>query len=113
MYCLHAPCLNAKVPMEMFSWHTPTLVEYVYEEVSYIWARMDFGVFPRSGFYNFAMFNLLDRGKEVVTKILDFSKKRSVEESISKNYDNTLMTMRSVKGRMIVQPPKTRDLSLH
>ena len=116
VYCLQAPCFDPSVPLEIFSWHIPSLVQYVYEDTSYIWAKMDFGCFPRSGFYNFAMFSLLDHGNEVVNKVLDFGKKQNVlveDLSTSKTLDNYMMTMRSVKGRMIVQPPKTRDLSLH
>lgn len=36
---------------------------------------MDFGKFPRSGFYNFAMFNLFDNGKEAVNKVVDIGAK--------------------------------------
>ena len=113
VYCLHAPCLDESIPLEIFSWHIPELVEYNYDGLSYLSAEMDFGVFPRSGFYNFAMFNLFDHGKEVVNKILNIERKGSSSNVTSTTYSNPLMTIKSVKGRMIVQPPQTRELCLH
>lgn len=113
VYCLNAPCLDESIPIEIFSWHIPTLVEYIYDDYRYLSAEMDFGVYPRSGFYNFAMFNLLDQGKEVVNKILDIDKNGKTNSTASTNYSNPMMTIKSVKGRMIVQPPHSRDLCLH
>jgi hypothetical protein len=71
IYCLKAPCFDETVPLEIFSWHLPKLVEYLYDDISYVWAQLDFGIFPRSGFYDFVMFNLFDHGKEAVYKVLD------------------------------------------
>jgi hypothetical protein len=113
VYCLNAPCFDESVPVEVFSWHIPKLEQYVEDEISYVWAQMDFGVFPRSGFYNFAMFTLLDHGKEVVNKILDLDNKVNTSRSREKMGGNSMLTIKSVKGRMIVQPPLTRELSLH
>ena len=63
VYCLHAPCLDPTVNLEIFSWHIPELVEYSFDDRPYIWAKLSMGHFPRSGFYNYAMFNLQDKGK--------------------------------------------------
>ena len=71
---------------------------------------MDFKTFPRTGFYNFAMFNLHDKGKKAVNKILDLGKVNRTEKEMLTAADSSLpvLTVKSVKGRMIVQPPKTR-----
>lgn len=115
IYCLNAPCFDDSIPIEVFSWHIPKLVEYNYDEISYVWAQMDFGKFPRSGFYNFVMFNLFDHGKEPVSKVVDIGIKGKIEKELKAAQTGNLhiMTVRSVKGRMIVQPPNTRELSLH
>lgn len=90
----------------------PDLVEYYYDERPYIWAKLNMGIFPRSGFYNYAMFNLDDRGKEVVNKIVDMGNQHKI---FGKNAykGHPILTIKAVKGRMIVQPPETRQLSLH
>lgn len=86
------------------------MVQYVEDEVSYIWAQMEFGAFPRSGFYNFAMFNLHDKGKKAVNKILDLGKINRTEKHMVTAADTSfpVLDVKSVKGRMIVQPPHTR-----
>lgn len=112
VYCVKAPCFDESIQLEIFSWHIPKLVEYLYDDISYIWAQLDFGIFPRSGFYDFVMFNLFDHGKEAVYKVLDIGTKHQVlkEAAMGKK---PVLSVRSVKGRMVVQPPKIRDLSLH
>lgn len=49
----------------------PKLVEYLSDEISYLWIKHELGVFPRAGYYDWVLFNLGDAGKESVTKILD------------------------------------------
>jgi hypothetical protein len=75
-----------------------------------VWAQMDLGHFPRSGFYDFVMFNLLDHGKEAVNKVLDIVSKHEPQNlsSSSQGLKNSVLKVKSVKGRMIVQPPHTR-----
>ena len=40
IYCLHAPAFDPSLAIEVFSWHTPHLVEYIYDDISYVWAQL-------------------------------------------------------------------------
>jgi len=77
--------------------------------MSYVWAQLDLGLFPRSGYYDFVMFNLYDHGKESVYKVLDIGTKHEVlKEAATGKRPVISISMRSVKGRMVVQPPRIR-----
>jgi len=113
IFCLKGPCCNSNYQGEVFSWHRPKLVEYISDDESYIWVQLCLGSFCKSGFYDWALFNLGDHGKESVNKILDIDVKSKQEKSPLRNYGKHAITVKSVKGRFIVQPSLTRDLSLH
>ena len=69
--CLKAPCLNPQYTGEIFSWHLPQVTEYVSDDERYLWISLNLGEFAKSGFYDWALFNLRDKTKEAVNKILN------------------------------------------
>lgn len=111
--CLKAPCYNPYYNGEVFTWHRPKLVEYVSDEESYIWVQMNLGVFRKCGFYDWTLFDLSDHGKEPINKILDIGSKGKTDHSASKIWKRSAITVKSVKGRFIVQPREIRSLNLH
>lgn len=74
---------------------------------------MNLGIFPKCGFYDWTLFDLSDHGKEPINKILDIGSKGKTEVSASKLWKRSAISVKSVKGRYIVQPSKTRNLNLH
>ena len=80
---------------------------------SYIWVKMRLGKFPKCGFYDWSLLDLTDHGKEPINKILDIGSKGKTEQHPSKIWKRSAITVKSVKGRFIVQPPDTRNLELH
>ncbi len=111
--CLKAPCFNPIFSTEIFSWHKPKLVQYISDEESYIWVKMNLGVFKKCGFYDWAMLDLTDNGKQAINKILDIGSKGKTEINPSKMWKKSAITVKSVKGRFIVQPKDTRTLNIH
>ncbi len=59
------------------------------------------------------MLDLTDNGKEPINKILDIGSKNKAEVSSSKLNKRSAITVKSVKGRFIVQPRDTRQLNIH
>lgn len=113
LFCVKAPCASPHYNGEVFSWHKPKLVEYVSDDESYVWVQMKLGTFAKSGFYDWALFNLSDSSKEIVNKILDIGTKHKLEKSMSLSYQKDTFSVKSVKGRFVVQPKGTRELCLH
>jgi hypothetical protein len=114
LFGLKTPCASPHYHGEVFSWHKPKLVEYLSDDESYVWVQMKLGTFAKSGFYDWALFNLSDNGKEIVNKILDIGTKHKLEKSMSLSYlKDTLLSVQSIKGRFVVQPRDTRELCLH
>lgn len=113
IFCLKAPCYNPHYSEEVFSWHRPQLVEYMSDGESYIWVQMKLGHFHKCGFYDWTLFDLSDHGKEPINKILDIGSKSKTEIHTSRIWKRSAITVKSVKGRIIVQPPDTRELALH
>ena len=74
---------------------------------------MNFGVFKKCGFYDWAMLDLTDHGKQAINKILDIGSKGKTEINPSKIWKRSAITVKSVKGRFIVQPKDTRTLNIH
>jgi hypothetical protein len=111
--CSKTPCYNPHYNGEIFTWHMPKLVEYVSDEESYIWAKLNLGVFAKCGFYDWTMFELTDHGKEPINKILDIGSKHKVETNTSRKLKKSAITVKSVKGRFIVQPNNIRELNIH
>lgn len=73
--CLKAPCSSQYYHGEVFSWHEPKLVEYISDGESYLWIKMNFGLFPKCGFYDWTIFHLGNHGKEPINKIVDIGSK--------------------------------------
>jgi hypothetical protein len=105
--CIKAPCASPYFHGEVFSWHRPKLVEYISDDESYAWVQLGMGKFAKSGFYDWALFTLADRGKDQVLKILDIGTKHKLEKSPSLKQMQAL-SVKSVKGRFIVQPAGIR-----
>ena len=103
---------------EVVSWHLPKVESYEAETGSRsVIISMDFGVFPRAGFYDWKLVKFQTGGK-IASVYTGFSHAGSLSASLNK-----LETLESrgefthgtapIQGRYIIHPQGTRDLQLH
>ena len=103
--------------LALLSWHLPKVSSYESENVNGLIISMDFGAFPRTGFYDWKLVKLQPGGK-IASVYTGYKNAGSMSASLHKidnsnNEDKSHYDTKPIQGRFIVHPKDTYDLQLH